>query len=158
MGRRRDWIHSLLVDDEGHGVAWANGQLRRFDPIGDYVWVLDDDDECILPDMLNLLEDVVYKHLPDAVVVRMDHGPPLGILPDDICWGRYLYLGGVGCSALISSKETWLAHRESWGYHYAGDYDYVDAVQCSDAVFYWWDVVASRANGRNMGAPLNGGD
>lgn len=146
-----DWVQTLLIDDVGRGVAWANEQLRDFTPTDNYVWILDDDDECIFPGLIEGLAAIVAEKQPDGVMVRMDHGP-LGILPSNQGWGGVLWQGGVGCSALISSRALWMECRSAWGSHYAGDFDYVQAVQQSGARLFWWDVVASRVSRRSMGA------
>lgn len=147
----RNWVQTILPDDVGRGVAWANAQLRTFEPTGDYVWILDDDDECILPTMARDLETIADAYHPQAIMVRMDHGPELGILPSDRGWRGHLHEGGVGCSAMISSRATWMAYRHAWGERYAGDFDYVRAVQRAGVHVYWWDVVASKISNRNIG-------
>jgi hypothetical protein len=31
---------TILLDEVGRGVSWANAQLAEFEPVGDYVWLL----------------------------------------------------------------------------------------------------------------------
>lgn len=148
-----DWKQTLLVDDVGRGVDWANEQLQNFEPTGDWVWVLDDDDECIYPGLIEGLTAIVDRCQPDAVMVRMDHSAAgLGILPHINDWHGQLREGGVGCSALISSRETWMKHRNAYGARYAGDFDYIHAVQESGANIFWWNAIVSRVGKRMMGA------
>ena len=147
-----DWIQTVIVDDVGIGIERTHENFRSFTPSGDYVWILDDDDECILPSFVVDLEKIIQSNSPDAVVVRMDHGRGLGILPNNGMWGKTLHRGLVGCSALISSRDTWMKNREAWGSSYSGDFDYVHSVQSSVANLFWWDVVASRARQQSYGA------
>jgi hypothetical protein len=139
-----DWKQTLLIDKVGRGVPWASKRLAKHTPAGEFVWVLDDDDECIFPELVTGLKIIDSRYAPDAIMVRMDHGKPLGVLPAGPAWKGVLYEGGVGCSALIASAETWLRFRAHWGDRYAGDWDFVNAVINSDVNVYWYDVVASR--------------
>lgn len=146
-----DWIQTILADSVGRGIPWTHVRFRSFQPMGDYVWVLDDDDECIMPGFVSGLAAIVEKHHPSAIMVRMDHGSELGILPDDDHWGCRLQESEVGSSAIVASRNAWLNHRHAWGERYAGDYDFIRSVQEHEEL-YWWDVVASKISKRHLGA------
>ena len=57
------WIQTVLVDDLGRGVEWANQRLGAYAPMlaGDYVWVLDDDDLCTRPTLVEEIAEIVSK-------------------------------------------------------------------------------------------------
>jgi len=40
----KDYEQTLLIDAERKGVAWAVGNLSTVEATGEYVWILDDDD------------------------------------------------------------------------------------------------------------------
>jgi hypothetical protein len=44
-----DWTQTLLVDEEGRGIAWSYVNMAGYAPhlVGEYVWILDDDDLCV---------------------------------------------------------------------------------------------------------------
>lgn len=151
-----DWAQTLLVDDEGIGVEAANARLADVEPVGSYVWVLDDDDYCVRNDLVERLKSIVEAMLtaPAAVVVRMDHGE-LGVLPDvDRWWGMVPPEGGIGCSALIVRADVWRQYREWWRTgRYAADYDFVSAVLRDETHVVWLDWVASAVSRRSVGRP-----
>lgn len=147
--RDPDCVHTLLVDNIGLGVAVANAQLATFAPEGDYVWVLDDDDECIYPELVQDVKE--FAGIP-VIVVRMDHGD-LGVLPPLALWEQPPVEGQIGCSALITRADVWLAERAAWASgRYASDFDFASAV-LTHWPAVWLDIVASRVQRRSIGAP-----
>lgn len=145
--------HTVLVDLIGHGVGWANGQLARFTPIGKYVWLLDDDDECARPSLLRELKKIAQDEDPEVIMLRMDHGPR-GVLPDDYTWGLMPVHGRIGCSAFVTRGDVWLRHRQVWaGAKYYSDYEFIRAVFQDAQHVYWHDVVASRVQRISLGMP-----
>lgn len=147
-----NWMQTILVDDEGRGVAWANSQLRTFEPTGDYVWLLDDDDECVLPTFAVDFGLIADTFRPGVVVVTMDHGQPLGVLPNRTRFGTDLREGEIGCSGFVTRRDVWMQYRHAWGDRYAGDYDFWHALQSAGVHMYWWGVLASKVSKRSLGA------
>ncbi len=144
-----DRVHTLLVDNAGIGVAAANAQLATFEPSGDYVWILDDDDICIYPNLVRDLKE--YAGVP-AFVVCMDHGD-LGVLPPRNLWERPPVEGCIGCSAVITRADVWQAERGAWATgRYASDFDFAHAV-LTKYPSVWLDIVASATQRRSVGAP-----
>jgi glycosyltransferase involved in cell wall biosynthesis len=144
-----DRVHTLLVDNDGIGVAAANAQLATFEPQGDYVWLLDDDDLCIYPDLVRDLKE--FAGTP-AIVVRMDHGD-LGVLPPKELWEQPPVEGQIGCSALVTRADVWRAERAAWASgRYAADFDFASAV-LNRWPSVWLDIVASAVQRRSVGAP-----
>lgn len=153
-----DYVQTLLVDEQGIGVAKANARLADVAPTltGRYVWVLDDDDLCIRDDLVATLKRAVEacRTAPAAVVVRMDHGE-LGVLPDvDKWWGQVPPEGGIGASALIVRRDVFHMYSPFWRtMRYASDYDFASAVLRGEEHVIWLDVVASRVQRRSIGRP-----
>jgi len=148
-------VHTVLVDQVGAGVPAANARLATFEPSADYVWVLDDDDVCVYPNLVIDLERIAWMYRnPPAVIVRMDHGE-LGILPYDAIWGKVLHEAGIGTSGIITRRDVWMQHREAWASgRYASDYDFISAVWAAHGPqIVWHDVVASRVQRISHGAP-----
>lgn len=150
-----DWQQTLLIDPIGVGVEAANAQLALFAPIGDYVWVLDDDDMCVDDLLVVTLQRLVVQHNhPPAIMLRMDHGE-LGVLPDDKHWGREPVRGGIGCSAIVTMRDVWNTHRPAWACsRYDADFEFIHAVWREHAAdIVWEDRVASRVQRISRGAP-----
>lgn len=110
--------------------------MAHHEPQGAWVWILDDDDECIHD---GLVADV--RHIADTQ-------------PDAQVWGQAPVLGHIGCSAFIVRADIWQRHRHAFGGgEYASDFAFIAAAWAEEPEVYWHDVIASRCqNGRNMGA------
>jgi glycosyltransferase involved in cell wall biosynthesis len=149
----KDWQQTLLVDEEKRGVPWAVGNLSTVEAEGEYVWILDDDDECIDPEFVEKLKEfVTAQNLPDVVIVRMEHTGH-GTLPPLDLFGQAPELGKIGTSAFVVRRDVWNANRFRWVENYTGDYFFIAAVYRKGYRFVWWDMVASRTQtGHNAGA------
>lgn len=152
------WRQTLIVDDVGRGVGWANGNLASFQPVGEYVWLLDDDDVCIRETLVDELYEIVEYADPDVIMLRMDHGE-LGVLPDNGIWGVGPALGRVGNAAYVVRREIWLDHAAAWERAtYDGDFYFIEAIFRDFPRVYWHDVVASRVQRISRGeAEVAGG-
>jgi len=149
----RDYQQVLLHDTVGRGVAWANEQLAQYTPEHAYVWVLDDDDMCIRPELVAELKAIAEECYPDVIMLRMDHAER-GVLPDDAYWGKAPAIAHVGCSAYVVKLETWMAHRKAWhNGGYSADHSFIADVFASDPVVYWHDVIASKVQRISLGEP-----
>jgi len=150
-----DWVQTLLIDDVGRGIDWASENLAAYAPhlVGEYIWILDDDDTCILPTLVEELKFIVADSSPDVIMLRMDHGAGR-ILPGDDTWLCLPVLGQIGCSAFVVRREVWQAHASVMEHgHYSSDYDLIAAIWKSQPVIYWHDVVASRVMRQSFGRP-----
>jgi len=142
-----DWTQTFLVDEIGRGVAWANQNLGRYAPnlVGDYIWVVDDDDECICPGFVAGLKTIVHKTACDVVMVRVDHGPSLGVMPRGRYWGSTPALTHIGFPAFVVRRALWQACADSLAPKRLGaDYYLIRAIWDRAPRVAWWDVVASR--------------
>ena len=149
-----DVMQTLIVDNVGRGVAWANEQMAEFTPVADYVWLLDDDDEAVCPHLPECLTRIVEQTAPDLVMVQMDHGQGVGVLPSGFLWGSPPQEGRIGCSAFITSKEHWMECRGAWTSRYAGDSDFVRAAYALADEVVWHKCVVSKCQRANSnGAP-----
>lgn len=150
-----DHRHVVLHDDVGIGVTKANALLATYTPRAEYVWVLDDDDLCVDATLVASLRDVAWVLDPPAFVLKMDHGPELGVLPS-WSWEVAPVEGDIGCSAIVTRRDVWMLHRQAWASgRYASDFDFIAAVfDAHGPQIVWLDRVASATqNGRSMGRP-----
>lgn len=146
-------VQRLLVDPVGRGVGWANARLADVNPRADWVWILDDDDECIRPSLLAELQEIAAADKPELIMMRMDHGPR-GVLPDKLTWGLRPTHGRIGCSAFVTRADVWMRHRHVWaGGRYYSDYEFIAAAWDACQSVYWHDVVASRVQRISLGMP-----
>lgn len=147
-----DYIQTLLVDDVGRGIAWSYENLAAYAPklTGEYIWILDDDDQAVSQTLIADLKAIAKAHSPDVIMLKMDHGE-LGVLPNK-CWHKQPELGGIGCSAFVVKRQIWQRHAKHFGSHYAGDFDFIASIFARDYEIYWFDCVASRIQRRSLGA------
>lgn len=129
--------------------------IAEHEPRADWVWILDDDDECI---HAGLVEDIrrIARERPTAgvIMVRMDHGPAMGILPDCNVWEREPVHGHLGMSSFIVRREVFKQHKEAWmRLRYQSDFDFIADVFRGGHEVVWHDVVASRVQRISHGAP-----
>lgn len=151
-----DWTQTLLVDEEGRGIAWSYANMAAYGPrlAGEYVWILDDDDLCVRATLTAELRELAERLDPDVIMLRMDHGA-LGVLPDDARWGQRPQCGRIGVSAFVVRRATWqeCAGAMVSGAGYTADYALIEAIWDSTPRVVWHDVVASRVQRISRGEP-----
>lgn len=149
-----DFAHTLLVDEVGVGVAGAWAKLRDYAPrlAGDYIWILDDDDECVRPSLVEDLKAIVAQHAPDVIMLKMDHAQ-WGVKPLS-SWGGTPVMGDIGCSAFVVRRDIWQLHAaEAWrDTRYQSDFDFITSIFNGGYTVAWYDVVASRVQKISKGA------
>lgn len=150
-----DWCQSVLVDKAAAGVGASYVTLSRYAPrlCGRYVWILDDDDFCVRPQLVEELKAIVKEHDPDVIMMRMDHGP-LGVKPENDFWERPVVPGRVGCSAYVVRREVWQQYAKHFlPGSYQSDYWFIASIFADSPKVYWHDCVASRVQRISYGAP-----
>jgi hypothetical protein len=146
----KDWVQTLLIDPHGRGIGASHLRLRDFEPHGRYVYVLDDDDVCALPDLLHHARLCVPA---DLIVMRMRHAD-WGILPGPQHWEREpLQLATVGPACVLIEAELWRQTRQHWTEDYAGDFAFLSAAYEAAETPVWHDVIAAEVPAVNQGAP-----
>lgn len=147
-----NWGQTFLVDDVGRGIGWSNLNMAAYAERlqGDYVWILDDDDECIRPTLVKEVQEFAADD-PEVIWVRMDHGPR-GILPGRN-WGQAPVHADIGVSAYIVRRDVWQAAAEAWTMDYHADFLFASKVYEMTTRHVWHDVIASRVQRISVGAP-----
>lgn len=140
-----DWRHTVLLDDVGRGMAWAQAQLAELPVAGQYVWLLDDDNECLLPTLVEELKAIANGHdYPDVIMMRTERGGTL--FPDDYHWQRPPVMGRIDAACYVIRSDVWQRHADAWySGRYESDFDFIDDVWSAGPRVFWHDVVASRA-------------
>lgn len=155
MQTDKDFIHTLLPDEIGRGVEWSYENMRDYAPQlqGDYIWILDDDDMCIRPSLIEELKEIVDDYGPGVIMLKMDHGQ-WGIKPSH-SWEKQPELGDIGCSAYVVNSYIWQHHAElAWKEtRYQSDFDFITSIFQGGYDTRWWDIVASRVQRVSLGRP-----
>ena len=110
----RDFVHKVRVDGGRRGLEVATKNLGAYAPhlVGEYIWILDDDDDCTLPTFVAGLKKIAVLNAPDAIMVRMDHG--YGRILPSARWGKSPRVSEIGVSAFVVRREVWQAHAGAW--------------------------------------------
>lgn len=150
-----DWQQTLLHDDDGNGIPAAQELLGNYAPHleGDYIWILDDDDECCHNTLVAELKEIVTRESPDVIMLKMDHGQR-AVLPSAHEWGQRPVIGRIGCSAYVVKRSLWRRCAGAWiPGRYQSDGDFIKAVYDQADMVYWHDVIASRVQWIGLGRP-----
>ncbi len=145
-----DWEQTLVVDDVGRGINWANANLAEIPATGEYVWVLDDDDVCALPELVATLKAL---RGPAVIVMRAEHAF-FGPLPHDSNWGQAPVLGDCGWSNFFVRGDVWEAQRPYLRQCdvYEGDYRWAAHLWGCCPDWAWHKVMAARYPQASRGA------
>lgn len=124
-----DWTQTLLIDDEGRGVPWANANLGEYAPhlVGDYVWILDDDDVCTCPELVDELKAIVAASAPHVIVVRGQIAH-LETVPDDRHWKSFPQRGQISMSSLVVRRDVWQRCAHALTAKIAADVDFAQEI------------------------------
>lgn len=158
-----DWTQTYLVDNVGRGINWSHENMAAYAPrlVGEWVWIVDDDDMCTCPTLVADLKRIVAEHDPDVIMLKMDHGR--AVLPDAETWGDGPVCGHIGCSAYVVKRELWQEHAGAmvpgW---YGSDFSLINSIFGNNPAMglapwikqpriYWHDCVASRVQQQSFG-------
>jgi glycosyltransferase involved in cell wall biosynthesis len=145
--------HVLIVDDVGVGIQEANRRLAGAPILGEYVYVLDDDNELTDPSFLADLLDIIQQHAPDVIMVKSENGP-LGILPAVGVWRRGPIEGQIDMLNFVVSACVFRKHAAAFGKRQrCGDFDFIDEVFGNGYRVHWHDRVVARIQRRSNGEP-----
>ena len=150
-----DYVQTILADDVGLGIGASYERLADYAPrlVGEYVWILDDDDICTRPTLVAELKTIVQDDNPDVVIVKMDHGPR-GVLPGLGRWEQPPVCGEIGVSAFIVRQNVWKAHAQAFlPGDYVSDFRFISAIFDSGASVFWHNVIASKVQQIGLGKP-----
>jgi hypothetical protein len=145
-----DWAQTILLDDGARGCAWANANLATVAAVGDYVWVLDDDDLCVCPDLIEQLRPYAGAYV---IMLRAEHAD-FGTLPHEENWQKRPVLADIGFSNFVVRGDIWNLYRDEFAKLavYAADFYYIDLLWRQKFPFAWLDVVGAAYPQRSLGA------
>lgn len=140
----QDFEHVVLADEVGRGMAWANRQFfeHRALPQGEYVLILDDDDELATPEAVAILKAAAEASQADIIVFYGEHGERLGRLPTANVWGKAPLYSQISGQDFITRREVWYRHIAAYGAERAGDFAFLSEVwRCGYCVHWLGDVL-----------------
>lgn len=153
-----DVQHVFITDPVGHGMLEANRAFYygRHIPIGKYVYLLDDDDFIVNPNMVKELKQITKDHNdPDVILFRMTikNGQNNNHYPTNTCWEDKPYIAHIGGSCFVVKREVWLKHIHHFGHTRCGDFHFINAVWQDNPTVYWHDVLMAETGKVSRGKP-----
>lgn len=148
------WFQTLLADTEGRGVAWANAQLAKHTPRGEYIWILDDDDECICDTWIGDLHLLIEAHAPSVVWVKNEvHGH--GILPEPDYWRERPQFAHVAMSGFVVERDLYNRCKDAFRVERGADCLFAQAIYDLTPLEkqYWHDCCVMRTQRVSRGRP-----
>ena len=151
----RDFKQTYLVDEVGRGVAWANKNLGNYasNLTGDFIWILDDDDECTYADLIKDLKEIVAGNSPDAVMCKVIYCD-FGELPPYDLWGKSPEFASISMSNFFVKREIYQQYSYAFPESLGGDHAFISEIFRQENIkIYWWDQVVMRIMQIGRGAP-----
>ena len=148
-----DWEQTLVIDEIGRGIEWANANLSTVPAGGEWVWILDDDDLCVMPNLIGVIKGLDAPSEYGVIAMRATH-VQFGILPHDQNWGQRPVLGDCGFSNFFCRGQIWDQYRSKFAdlAIYAADHAFYSYLWDQGVPFLWHDAVAAHYPRRSMGA------
>lgn len=150
-----DFEHIVSEDPTpgGMGLAWADAAVARLIPMakGEYVWIVDDDDE-VCPDAgLIIHAAIAASHWPDVIVVQGEFGHN-GILPTRavVAAGRPIW-GGISGQNVVVRRELAISCADGWIEPPNGDIHYMEQLWAKPMRQVWVNnkiLVRQQRNGQ----------
>lgn len=146
------WTQTLIVDEQGQGLEWANHALAETadDLSGDYVWVLDDDDWCERETLVEELQEIVRLHQPDVIMLKCRTARH-GVVPG-AHWQHRPVFTDVAMPCFVVRREVYRRHAVSFKQERGADYQFIRDVFEAKPSIYWHDVIGAACDAQRFGA------
>lgn len=143
-----DYEQIFILDRVGVGMLNANRSFRYAAPVGEFVYLLDDDDRFTNPEFIKILRREAYKdspgESPDVIFFRMKIGTGDGdeIYPKPTSWEtREPRRGEIGGSCFVVKRWVFERYITHFGYSSFGDWNFITKVLADKEVkAAWLDV------------------
>lgn len=142
---RADVQHLVVVDEVGVGISGMYEEIPRRVPemLGQYVYVLQDDD--VLDDdevVARLREVVAQQNLPAVVICRNRKWDRVYPLAER--WRLRPFVGAIDLGSYIVRRDVFARHANDFGKRYTGDADFIIRLWDAGWPFYWWGEMFAR--------------
>lgn len=152
----QDYEQIFITDDIGKGLYEANRSFQDVSPNGKLVYLLDDDDFIVNPDMITELKQIVKEHDPDVIFFRMiiKNNMNGNYYPtSEICWGVKPVIARIGGSCFVVKNDIYKKFIHNFAHARCGDFHFINAVFESGAKCYWHDKLMCETGRVSHGKP-----
>ncbi len=161
----KDFEQIFITDNEGVGMLEANRSFS--DPAvleqikGKYVFLLDDDDFIVNPDMIR---DMKWAHEKftialngnwDIIFFRMNiiGGPNGDLYPTPETWRVAPKIAHIGGSCFVVSTEIYKKFIHNFAHVRCGDFQFLDAIWKTNPTVFWFDSLMCQTGSIGRGKP-----
>jgi len=139
----KDVEQILIIDEIGHGLHEANKSFGKYKELakGKYVFILDDDDYLVNPNMIGELKKIHTDQCPDIIFVRMKIGG--AIFPKKGCWGAAPSSGSICTGCVVVKNKLFQEFIHHFGTPRCGDAAFISKIYQSTENIYWHDSLMS---------------
>lgn len=147
-----DWQQIFIKDKKGLGMHYANMSFVLSVPEikGEWVYLLDDDDNLVNPEMVNELKAVAESENPEVIVFRMTikNGAFGNHYPSPQCWKEKMpIMAHIGGSCFALRKDVFIKYIPYFGRPRCGDYYMLEEIWKSSPKVSWIDKLMSETGG-----------
>lgn len=131
-----DFEQIIIVDNDGHGVHWANKQISELcgKLNGDYVYILDDDDFIVCENFIKEFKLFIKKSCDIIIVKGWIHEKEF-----PKTWQAPPERGKIAAPNFIAKRNIFDKYCQYWDIEKRGDFNFINAVYQNSHLFQWWD-------------------
>lgn len=156
----KDLEQIFITDHVGVGLFEANKSFSSNNTKalieGKYVYLLDDDDFIVNPNMIAELKNIAEQSSPDVICFRMiiKNNMNGNYYPTtEICWGNKPVIARIGGSCFVVKTEVWKKYIHEFAKPRCGDFYFINAVYEAGHSFRWYDVLMAETGKVSRGKP-----
>jgi hypothetical protein len=149
-----DYEQVLLVDEIGRGIEWAHTNMTTACPQinGDYILVLDDDDQIVVNTCIAELKQAAQTGA-DVIMLKMEIVPGF-VVPEDDYFRAAPVVGHIGMSCFVVKRDLWITNVSHFKPVYHGDFTFISAVYPQAKNIVYLDrVMCATQGGNHHGQP-----
>ncbi len=161
----KDLEQIMIGDPIGIGMLEANKSFSYPEVLqkitGKYVFLLDDDDFIVNPNMIRDLKWVHEKFTValngnwDIIFFRMNiiGGPNGDLYPTPETWEKAPKIAHIGGSCMVVSTEIYKKFIHNFAHTRCGDFKFLDAIWKTNPKVYWLDKIMCQTGSIGRGKP-----
>jgi hypothetical protein len=141
----KDFEHILLIDEKGQGIGGANCFFykKRELPIGEYIFLLDDDNFIAYKDFVKDIKEIAKKHSPDIIYFKKKQ---IIEYPTFKSWKKWPIRDHIDTSCFCVKREVFEKHILEFCQPKKGDYHFiVSAHKEYQKNVYWFNKLTNLA-------------
>jgi hypothetical protein len=129
--------HIIVRDEVGLGIAGMFAEIPRHveEMVGDYVYILQDDDELADGRCVADVQEWICRQMVNPAVIMVRNIKRGMNLP--LMWETRPVCGWVDLGGYLVKREVFAENAGMFGRRYEGDYDFIDRLWAMGYTFGW---------------------